>query len=40
MPREAAAALADQLSAEIVQVIGTRLILYRPNPKNPAIVLK
>ena len=39
-PREAAAELAESLSAEIVQVIGTRFILYRPNLKKPIIVLK
>lgn len=39
-PREAANILAEALGAEIVQVIGTRFILYRPNPKNPVIVLK
>lgn len=39
-PREAAGELAERLSAEIVQVIGTRFILYRPRPKNPTIVLK
>ena len=39
-PREAAAELAESLSAESVQVIGTRFILYRPNPKKPIIVLK
>ena len=40
MPREAAGELAERLSAEVVQVIGTRFILYRPNAKNPVIVLK
>ena len=39
-PKEAAVELAEHLSAEVVQVIGTRFILYRPNPKNPVIVLK
>ena len=39
-PREAAAEFAESLSAEIVQVIGTRFILYRPNLKKPIIVLK
>lgn len=38
-PREAAGALAEQLGAEVVQVIGTRFILYRANPKKPQIVL-
>lgn len=40
MPREAAVELAERLSAEIVQVIGTRFILYRPSQKNPVIILK
>ncbi len=39
-PREAAVKLAEHLSAEIVQVIGTRFILYRPNRQNPVIVLR
>ncbi len=39
-PKEAAVELAERLSAEVVQVIGTRFILYRPNQKNPVIVLK
>lgn len=39
-PKEAAVELAERLSAEVVQVIGTRFILYRPNQKNPLIVLK
>lgn len=37
--REAAAALAKDCGAEIVQVIGTRFVLYRPNPEKPVIVL-
>ena len=39
-PKEAAVELAERLSAEVVQVIGTRFILYRPNQKNSVIVLK
>lgn len=39
-PREAAAELSGRLSAEIVQVIGTRFILYRPHSENPVIILK
>jgi RNA-binding protein len=38
--REAAVELAERLSADVVQVIGTRFILYRPSKKNPVIVLK
>ena len=40
LPREAAVELAEILSAEVVQVIGTRFVLYRANPKEPVIVLK
>ncbi len=38
-PREAAGVLARACGAEIVQVIGTRLVLYRSAPKDPQIVL-
>ena len=38
-PKEAAAALAEQTGAEVVQVIGTRLVLYKKNPKKPVIEL-
>lgn len=38
--REAAVELAQRLSADVVQVIGTRFILYRAHPENPIIVLK
>ncbi len=37
--REAADALAAPLRAEVVQVIGTRFILYRNNPKKNLIKL-
>jgi len=33
--REAAAELAEKTGAEVVQVIGYRLVLYRHNPKKP-----
>ncbi|HCB99825.1 MAG TPA: ribosome assembly RNA-binding protein YhbY [Ruminococcaceae bacterium] len=35
--REAAGILAEELGADVVQVIGTRFILYKPNPKHPVI---
>lgn len=35
--REAATELAEKLNAEIVQVIGTRFVLYRRNANNPQI---
>ena len=38
-PAEIAHTLAEQTSSEVVQVIGTRFVLYRKNPKDPKIVL-
>lgn len=38
--REAAEQLADQTGSEVVQVIGSRFVLYRRNPKKPVIDLK
>ena len=38
--REAAAELAEATGAEVVQVIGSRFVLYRRNPKKPVIDLK
>ena len=38
--REAAQELAQATGADIVQVIGTRFVLYRRNPKKPVIDLK
>ena len=37
--REAAEELAKETNSEVVQVIGTRFVLYRRNPKEPKIVL-
>ena len=37
--REIAQELAEQTHSEVVQVIGTRFVLYRKNPKDPKIVL-
>jgi len=37
--REAAQELAQSLGADIVQVIGTRLVLYRNNPKKKIITI-
>jgi RNA-binding protein len=37
--REAAVELAEKMNADVVQVIGTKFVLYRKNPKNPKIVL-
>lgn len=35
--REAADALAQELDAEVVQVIGTKFVLYKRNPENPVL---
>ena len=37
--REAAQELAEKTGADIVQVIGTRFVLFRRNPKKPRIEL-
>ena len=37
--REAAEALAEQTESEVVQVIGSKLRLYKRHPKEPKIVL-
>lgn len=36
-PREAAELLAERTNSEVVQVIGTRFVLFRRNPKKPII---
>ena len=38
-PREAAEELARQTNSEVVQVIGSRFVLYRKKKKDPKIVL-
>ena len=38
--REAAEAWAEQTGAEVVQVMGSRCVLYRRNAKKPGIELK
>ena len=38
--REAADALAEQVKADVVQVIGTRFVLFKRNPQDPVIDLK
>lgn len=35
--REAADKLAEEIGADVVQVIGTRFVLFRRNLKNPVI---
>lgn len=37
---EAAEQLAEQTGSDVVQVIGSRFVLYRRNPKKPVIDLK
>ncbi|MBQ2730998.1 MAG: YhbY family RNA-binding protein [Clostridia bacterium] len=37
--REASGEIAEAIGAEVVQVIGSKIILYRKNQKNPKIVL-
>ena len=38
-PREAADSIAESVSADVVQVIGSKFVLYRPNPDEPVIKL-
>lgn len=38
-PKEAAEQIAQELQAVVVQVIGTKFVLYRRNQKEPKIVL-
>lgn len=37
--REVADLIADKCSADVVQVIGSKFVLYRENPDEPVIVL-
>ena len=39
-PREVCNALCEALSADPVQVIGTRFVIYRENPEDKKIILK
>lgn len=38
-PRGIAEVLADRTGAEVVQVIGKKIVLYKPDQKNPKILL-
>ena len=38
--REAAEEIAEKISAEVVQVIGSKVVLYKRNEKQPVIKLK
>lgn len=36
--REVASILAERTGAEVIQVIGRKIVLYKPDTKNPRIV--
>ncbi|MBQ8824809.1 MAG: ribosome assembly RNA-binding protein YhbY [Ruminococcus sp.] len=38
--KEAASILAEETKSEVVQVIGSRFVLYKRNPQDPVIDLK
>lgn len=38
-PREAADELATKTNSEVIQVIGSKFVLYRRHPKEPKIIL-
>ncbi len=38
-PKEIAQVIADRAGAEVVQVIGKKIVLYKPNKDNPKILL-
>ena len=38
--REAAEEIAEKIGAEVVQVIGSKAVIYKANPENPVIKLK
>ncbi|MCM1089193.1 MAG: ribosome assembly RNA-binding protein YhbY [Muribaculaceae bacterium] len=38
-PNEIAAMVAERVHAQVVQVIGKKIILYKPDTKNPKIIL-
>lgn len=38
--KDAAIEISEKTQAEVVQVIGSKFVLYKPNPKKPVIVLK
>ena len=37
--KEAAAEIAENVGCDVVQVLGTRITFYKPNPKQPVIHL-
>lgn len=38
-PKEIASIIAERTHSQVVQVIGKKIILYKPDPKDPKIVL-
>lgn len=38
-PKQIAQVLAEHTRSQVVQVIGKKIVLYKPNKKNPKIVL-
>ncbi|MEG1448475.1 MAG: YhbY family RNA-binding protein [Oscillospiraceae bacterium] len=40
LAREAAQLIAEKTKCDIVQVIGTRFVLFKRNPQNPKVTLK
>ena len=38
--REAAEEISQAISCEVVQVIGSKVVFYKKNPKGPKIILK
>ena len=38
-PREVASTIAERTKSQVVQVIGKKLVLYRPSKKEPKIIL-
>lgn len=38
-PREVAETMAERTNSEVVQVIGKKIVLYRPAKKDPKIIL-
>lgn len=39
-PKEIAAIVAERTHSQVVQVIGKKIILYKPDKKNPKIILE
>lgn len=38
-PKEIAQIIAERTHSQVVHVIGRKIVLYKPDPKNPRIVL-